>query len=62
MYPDLAVRYQVPLVPFFLLNVIGNDELMQPDRAHPNAAGHRVIADKIWPHLERLLQASVAQR
>jgi acyl-CoA thioesterase-1 len=54
-YLELATRYKVPLVPFFLLNVIGNPELMQPDRAHPNAAGHRAIAEKIWPHLEALL-------
>jgi acyl-CoA thioesterase I len=55
VYIELASRYQVPLVPFFLLNVIGNPELMQPDRAHPNAAGHRAIAEKIWPHLEALI-------
>jgi acyl-CoA thioesterase I len=54
-YAELATRYQVPLVPFFLLNVIGNPELMQPDRAHPNAAGHRAIAEQIWPHLEALI-------
>ena len=53
-YIDLASRHRVPLVPFFLLNVIGNPDLMQPDRAHPNAAGHRAIAEKIWPYLEPL--------
>src|SRR5438270_3923281 len=37
-YRELAGKYQVPLVPFMLLNVIGNPEMMQPDRAHPNAA------------------------
>ena len=55
VYTGLAARYKVPLVPFFLLNVIGNPDLMQPDRAHPNAAGHRAIADKIWPYLEPLV-------
>jgi acyl-CoA thioesterase-1 len=54
-YRDLAARYNVPLVPFILFNVIGNRELMQPDRGHPNAAGQRVIADKIWPYLEPLI-------
>ena len=61
-YIELAARYKVPLVPFFLLNVIGNAELMQPDRAHPNAAGHRAIAETIWPHLARLLPAPAAPR
>jgi len=54
-YRDVAARYKVPLVPFILFNVIGNPDLMQPDRAHPNAAGQRAIVEKIWPYLERLL-------
>ena len=54
-YLALAARYNVPLVPFILLNVIGDPRLMQRDRAHPNADGARAIADVIWPHLERVL-------
>src|SRR5207247_981569 len=42
-YRDLAARYQVTLVPFILMNVIGNPQLMQRDRAHPNADGARMI-------------------
>ena len=58
-YIDLAERYQVPLVPFILRNVIGNPQLMQADHVHPNAAGARAIADVIWPHLERTLSTPV---
>lgn len=54
-YLDLAARYTVPLVPFILMNVIGDPRLMQADRAHPNADGARAIADVIWPYLERIL-------
>jgi acyl-CoA thioesterase I len=54
-YVDLAARYKVPLVPFILMNVIGDPRLMQADRAHPNADGARAIADVIWPYLERIL-------
>ena len=54
-YVDLAARYKIPLVPFILMNVIGDPRLMQPDRAHPNAEGARAIADVIWPYLERIL-------
>jgi acyl-CoA thioesterase-1 len=60
-FRDLGTKYHVPLVPFILRNVIGNADMMQPDRAHPNAAGARAIADNIWPYLEKLLQTS-AQR
>src|SRR5438093_8592236 len=54
-YRDLAARYQVTLVPFILMNVIGNPQLMQRDRAHPNAEGARMIADSIWPYLKTLI-------
>ncbi|HZR24583.1 MAG TPA: arylesterase [Vicinamibacterales bacterium] len=56
MYQDLAKKYDVTLVPFILMNVIGDPGLMQPDHAHPNAAGARAIADTIWPYLEPILQ------
>jgi acyl-CoA thioesterase-1 len=55
-YAELAAIYDVPLVPFMMLGVLGNPDLMQSDRIHPNAKGARVIADHVWPHLERLLQ------
>jgi len=58
-YVELAQRYQLALVPFILTNIIGNPQLMQPDRAHPNAAGAQAMADAIWPHLERMLTGSV---
>jgi acyl-CoA thioesterase-1 len=58
-FVQLADRYTVPIVPFILMNVIGDPRLMQPDRAHPNAEGARAIADTIWPHLERMLTGSV---
>jgi len=61
-FDELAQRHDVPLVPFFLMNVIGNRELMQRDRAHPNEAGARAIADNIWPFLEPLLAGTVAPR
>jgi len=57
MYDSLATEYRVTLVPFILLKIIGDPSLMQPDRAHPNAAGARAIADQVWPYLEPMLQA-----
>ena len=60
-FVELAKKYDVPLVPFILMNVIGNRDLMQPDRAHPNAAGARAIAENIWPYLKPLLVGRPAQ-
>ena len=58
-YVELADCYRVPLVPFILMNVIGNPRLMQPDRAHPNAEGAKAIADTIWLRLEPMLTGPV---
>jgi acyl-CoA thioesterase-1 len=55
---ELADRYKVPLVPFLLTNVIGNDEMMQRDHIHPSAAGAREIARNIWPYLKGLVEES----
>ena len=55
-YEELAARYRIPLVPFVLMNLMTNASLMQSDRAHPNQAGARAIADLIWPHLQPLLK------
>ena len=55
IFTRLAERYHVPLVPFFLLGILGNNELDLNETLHPNAAGHKVIADAIWPHLRPML-------
>ncbi len=49
MYVDLAERYGITLVPFFLANVLTGEGLMQRDHIHPTAAGPRVIARNISP-------------
>jgi acyl-CoA thioesterase-1 len=60
MFPEIAEKYQVPLVPFMLNGVFGNPDLMSPDGVHPNAAGARLIAGTIWTELRPLAQSLVA--
>ena len=55
LFTRLSDRYKVPLVPFFLIGIVGNEELNLDDTLHPNAAGHRIIADAIWPYLRPML-------
>ena len=49
IYPDLAKRYGVPLDPFFMDGVITDPKLLLADGMHPNAAGIRVMAERVAP-------------
>lgn len=52
MYVDLAAKNQAALVPYLLGSVAGDPALNLPDRVHPNAAGHRILAENVWRVLE----------
>src|SRR5476649_1838174 len=58
VYPALARRYRIALVPFLLAGVAGNDALNQRDHIHPNIQGAQIVADNVWavlgPTLQRL--------
>lgn len=59
VFPELAAKYGVPLVPFMLDGVLGNPDLMSADGIHPNAAGASAIAANIWPQLQPLASGLV---
>ena len=54
-FPDVARRTGSALMPFLLDGVAADPRLNQADGIHPNAAGHRAIAERVWPHLVALL-------
>ena len=60
IYPRLARKYDLPLVPFLLAGVALIPEMNGPDGFHPNAAGARRIADTIWPYLEPMVPTAAA--
>jgi len=55
VYPELANKYNVPLVPFLLGNVAGIDGLNQRDGIHPTAEGAQIVAKNVWTILKPLL-------
>lgn len=55
VFPEVARRRGVAFLPFLLDGVAADPRLNQADGLHPNAAGHRVIAERLWPHLRPLL-------
>jgi acyl-CoA thioesterase I len=61
MFPELARRNALTLLPFLLDGVAGRRELNQADGIHPNMAGERIVAENMWralqPVLARRLQA-----
>jgi len=61
VFPRLAARYKVPLVPFLLEGVMLNRAMNGPDGIHPNAAGAQAIANLVWPFLERLVAPATAR-
>jgi acyl-CoA thioesterase-1 len=60
VFPEVARRTNVPLVPFLLEGVAAEVRLNQGDGIHPNAEGQRLIAEHLWPHLRPLLVKSGA--
>jgi acyl-CoA thioesterase-1 len=59
VFPDLASTYNISLMPFLLLGVIGRPEYNLDDRVHPNARGAQIMADNMWPYLEPLLKQTM---
>ena len=55
IFPALAEKNHVPLIPFLLAGVVGKLGLDQADGIHPTADGHAVVADTVWTVLKSLL-------
>jgi acyl-CoA thioesterase-1 len=56
IYRDLAHKYGLVFMPFFLEGVVGVHNLNQPDGIHPTAAGIDLVVKKSLPSVEALIQ------
>ncbi len=55
IFPDLAKKHGLILIPFMLDGVAGDPKLNLPDGIHPNAAGNKIVASTILKYLEPAL-------
>lgn len=55
VYTDLAKKYDLVLMPFFLEGVAGKAALNQSDSIHPSAQGYRVITGNIYPYVTKAI-------
>ncbi|MHA7130987.1 arylesterase [Algoriphagus namhaensis] len=57
IYPEVAEKKGVTLIPFLLENVGGIPELNLPDGIHPTEEGHKIVFETIWPYIKAKIEA-----
>jgi acyl-CoA thioesterase-1 len=62
MFAEVAEENHAALVPCLLQGVGGDPALNLEDRIHPNATGHKILADNVWRVLEPVARDMGAQQ
>ncbi|MFU8832063.1 MAG: arylesterase [Wenzhouxiangella sp.] len=57
IYPRLADAYDITLVPFFLDELFLEPGMMMADGIHPTIEAQPKMLDRLFPHIEQLLDA-----
>jgi len=57
IFPELAAKNKMALVPFLLKDVAGISSLNQKDGIHPTAEGAKIVADNVWQVLQDVLMS-----
>lgn len=52
IYPELATKNKILLIPFLLQGVGGDSKLNQDDGIHPNVQGAKIVAENVWKVLK----------
>lgn len=56
IFPELAEKNKITLIPFLLEGVAGNPDLNLEDGIHPTAEGHQILGKNVWEVLKVMLQ------
>ncbi|MBD65532.1 MAG: arylesterase [Halobacteriovoraceae bacterium] len=55
IFPALAKKYDLPLVPLLIEKTAGRKEYNIQDGIHPNQKGHELIAQTVYPYIKKNL-------
>ena len=56
IFPELAKKNELALIPFLLDGVAGRPDLNQKDGIHPTAEGQKILAGNVWAILKDVIQ------
>ncbi len=56
LFPELAEKNGISLIPFLLDGVAGRPELNQDDGIHPTAVGQKIVRENVWEVLEEIIR------
>jgi acyl-CoA thioesterase I len=59
VYPKMAQKHDISLIPFFLEPVAGKARYNQADRMHPNSEGYQRILEYIYPYVLEVIKGRV---
>ena len=62
VYPFVARKHGVILIPFFLEGVAGEPALNQADGIHPTAEGYRIVVKTVYPYVLRAIEKKKQER
>jgi acyl-CoA thioesterase-1 len=56
LYPAIAQRHNLILMPFLLQDVAASPELNQADTIHPTAEGYKIVVDNLYPYVVHAIE------
>ena len=59
VYREVAEALDVKWIEFFMEGIALNDELLQTDRIHPNAAAQPILLENAWPIISAALDGAL---
>lgn len=55
VFRQISAEFDIQWIEFFMEGIALNDELLQDDRIHPNAAAQAILLDNAWPIISATL-------